>query len=94
MHATGRRDNSVGGHQVAQAVKLIHALQFQLVEMGGRLAWIERQNVTHSHSQACALRSEAAALRRDIDEAQMLIDRLKRRYLSNEAHRNNMRVHL
>jgi hypothetical protein len=68
----------------AQAVELIRALRPQLQEMSTELAWVERQDVTGRNGRACALRMEAAALRRDIQEAQFLIDRLERRYLNGD----------
>ena len=37
-------------------------------------------------ARASAIRCEAAALRRDIHEAQFLIDRLERRYLNGNGH--------
>jgi hypothetical protein len=60
----------------AQAVEFIRALRVQLREMTGRLTWIERQGVTGKSSRE--IRLEAAALRRDITEAKVLIDRLQR----------------
>ncbi|MGA8252377.1 MAG: hypothetical protein ACLP3C_14555 [Mycobacterium sp.] len=63
----------------AQAAEFIRALRVQLREMTGRLTWIERQGVTGKSSRE--IRLEAAALRREIQEAQILIDRLQRRYL-------------
>ncbi len=71
--------------QVAQAVELIRALRVQLGEMTSQLGWIERQNMRAGNARACALRAEAATLRRDIKEAQTLIDRLERRYLERHA---------
>jgi hypothetical protein len=71
----------VDARDVAQAVELVRALRAQLLEMTGQLAWIERQDVTSSNGRAWAMRVEAAALRRDINEAQMLVDRIQRRYL-------------
>jgi hypothetical protein len=69
---------------VAQAVELVRALRHQLREMTAQLACVERQDVTRANGRACAMRLEAAALRRDIREAQVLIDRLQRRYLSGD----------
>ena len=63
----------------AQAAEFIRALRVQLLQMTGRLTWIERQGVT-GRSSSREIRLEAGALRRDIQEAQILIDRL-RRYL-------------
>src|SRR5215813_7518595 len=74
----------MSNHQTAQAVRLIDALQDQLDKMTVELAWIERQDVTARSAQACAMRMEATALRRDIQEAQFLIDRLQRRYLNGD----------
>jgi hypothetical protein len=62
-------------------VELVRALRHRLHEMTTRLAWVERQDVTGSNGRVCALRREAAELRRDIKEAQALIDRLQQRYL-------------
>jgi hypothetical protein len=65
---------------VAQAAEFVRALKQQLHEMTARLAWVEPRAVTD------ALRLEAAALRRDIQEAQFLIDGLQRCYLSGNGH--------
>ena len=67
---------------VAQALELVRALRQKLDEMTTQLAWLERQGVTGRNGRACAMRLEAAALRRDIKEAQFHIDRLLRGYLS------------
>jgi len=75
----------MGYHQVAQAVELVRALRDQLQEMTTHLAWVERQDVTSRNGRACAMRMEAAALRRDIKEAQVLIDRLQRRHLNGDG---------
>ena len=85
----GREDLPFGGCQAAQAVEFVRALHAHLVEMTSRLAWIERQGVTGRNARAYAMRSEAAALRREITEAQALIDQLRRRYLN--ANRSNAR---
>ena len=66
----------------AQALELIRALRDQLHEMTTQLAWVERLDVTGRNGRACAMRMEAAALRRDIKEARDHIDRLQRRYLN------------
>ena len=71
----------MGTHQIAQAVELVRALRYELREMTTQLACVERQDVTVRNGRACAMRLEAAALRRDIHEAEFLIDRLQRRYL-------------
>lgn len=77
---------------VAQAVEMVRALRVQLVEMTSQLAWIERQDVTGRNARACAMRIEAAALRRDINEAQILIDRLQRRYHNANKHNEQRRA--
>ncbi|WP_077079362.1 hypothetical protein [Mycobacterium numidiamassiliense] len=70
---------------VAQAMQLVRALRYQLQEMAAQLAQVERQDVTAMRKRrASAVRSHAAALRRDITEAQALIDQLQRRYLSSD----------
>jgi hypothetical protein len=51
-----------------------------------QLLRIERQHVTGTSSQASAIRREAAALRRDINEAQTLVDLLQLRYLNSDGH--------
>jgi hypothetical protein len=63
---------------VAQAAEFVRALKQQLHEMTARLARVERQAVTG------AMQMKAAALCRDIQEAQFLIDGLQRRYLSGD----------
>jgi hypothetical protein len=74
----------MGTHQIAQAVELVRALRYELREMTTQLACVERQDVTVRNGRACAMRLEAAALRRDIHEAEFLIDRLQRRYLNGD----------
>jgi hypothetical protein len=56
----------------------------QLREMTARLSRVEAQCVG-TDGQASAMRLEAAALRRDIYEAQKHINRLRRRYLDGSA---------
>ena len=70
----------------AQAVELVRALRDQLHEMTHQLVRLERLDVTGASSRASAIRCEAAALRRDINEAQILIARLQRRYLNSDGH--------
>jgi len=77
----GSDNRSVGDWRTAQAVHFIRALREQLLKATSQLAWIERQDVNARNARAYAMRSEAAALRRDIQEAQFLIDRLRSRYL-------------
>ena len=60
----------------AQAVQLVRALRDAIDEMTHRLAWLESRDDSHAH----AIRLEAAALRRDIYEAQRHIDRLEHHY--------------
>jgi hypothetical protein len=83
--AEHRTDQTARCPATAQAVELVRALRHQLREMTAQLAWVESQDVTRmsgpSHAR-CAWKQ--AALRRDIREAQVLIDRLQRRYLSGE----------
>ncbi len=69
--------------EAAQAVELVRALRHQLHEMTTQLARVERQDVTGRKGRA--VRMEAAELRRDLKEAQALIDQLQRRYLSGDA---------
>ena len=71
----------MGDRQAAQAVELVRALRHQLHEMTSQLAWAERHGVGRNR-RACEMRMEAAALRRDIQEAQFLIDQLQRCYLN------------
>jgi hypothetical protein len=75
---------SVRYSDAAQAVELIRALRHQLHEMTTKLAWVEHQDVTARNGRACAMRMEAAALRRDIKEARDYIDQLQRRYLNGD----------
>jgi hypothetical protein len=70
----------VDGRNAAQAMKLVRALREQLHAMSHRLVRLERQDVTGTNGRTSVIRCEAAALWRDIDEAQILIDRLQRRY--------------
>lgn len=67
--------------QVIQAMEFARALSVQLGEMTKRLAWLARQDVAGRKDRIRARRIEAAELRRDIKEAQLLIDRLQQRYL-------------
>jgi len=81
--SAARCDHRVmGDHQAAQAAELVRALRDQLHKITAQLAWVIRQDVTGTNGRACAMRLEAAALRRDIREAQFHIDRLQRRYLA------------
>ena len=75
----------MGYYQAAQALELVRALRHQLDEMTSQLAWVKRQDVTRRNGRACAMRLEAAALRRDVQEAKFLIDRLQRRYLNGDG---------
>jgi hypothetical protein len=76
----------VDERDAAQAVELVRALCDQLHETTRRLARLECQGVTGTNGRASAIRCEAAAPRRDINEAQILIDRLERRYLNANEH--------
>jgi hypothetical protein len=82
----GCDDLVMGDCEAAQAAELIRALCHQLRKMTDQLAWIERQDVTRTNGRACAMRLQAAALRRDTLKAQVHIDRLQRRYLSSDEH--------
>jgi hypothetical protein len=75
----------MGDCERAQAAEFVRALWRQLHEMTTQLERIERQGVTGTNGRACAMRLEAAALRKDIREAQRLIDRLRRRYYLERA---------
>ena len=75
-------DRPMGDYQRAQAVELVRALCHQLHKTTTRLDQVERQGVKNARS--CAIRLEATALRKDIREAQRLIDRLQRHYLDGD----------
>ena len=75
----------VEGWQTAQAVSFIQALRDYLDGMTSQLRRIEYERVTSRNARACAMRAEAAALRKDIHEAQLHIDALRRRYLRHPA---------
>ena len=66
----------------AQAVELIRALRDHLREMTQHLARVEGRYVPGPDGHPARL--EAVSLRRDIAEAQMHVDRLQRRYLSDD----------
>ena len=66
----------------AQAVELIRALHGQRREMTTQLASLQSQELAATNGRASEMRRDAAALRRDIQEAQAHIDRLQRRYLT------------
>ncbi|OBG27536.1 hypothetical protein A5764_02980 [Mycobacterium sp. 852002-51057_SCH5723018] len=76
-----REDHSMEGWQVAQAVEFVRALRIELRKMTGQLASLERLQAAGRSARACAMRTEAAELRQDIHEAQLLVDRLERLYL-------------
>ena len=78
-------------HDAAQALELVRALRHQLHEMTIKLTWLERQAANSSTDRSSAIRSEAAALRRDIDEAQIYVSRLQRRYLNVNGHGHGSR---
>jgi hypothetical protein len=69
----------MGELDAAQAVEPIRALCDALDEMTRQLPWLE-----HRGAQL-----EAAALRHDINEAQIHINRLQRRYLTSTPPRAN-----
>jgi hypothetical protein len=74
----------MGDRQAAQAVELVRALRHQLHEMTSQLARAERHGVGRNR-RAYEMRLEAAALRRDIQKAEFLIDQLRRRYLNGDG---------
>ena len=78
----------VDARDAAQAAELVRALRNQLHVMTHELVRLERQDVTGTgtSSRASAIRCEAAALRRDINEAQTLVDLLQLRYLNRNRH--------
>ena len=76
-------DRRLGDHQAAQAVQLVRALRHQLHYMTTQLARVECQDAIGRKGRA--VRMEAAELRRDIKEAQALIDQLQRRYLNGDG---------
>ncbi len=63
-------------------MELVRALRDELHEMTSQLAWVQSRSITGAGGRACAMRLEAAALRRDIAESQRHINRLQRRYLN------------
>jgi hypothetical protein len=66
-------------------MQLVRALRDQLNELSAQLAQVERQDVTlMKKGRASAVRLHASALRRDIKEAQALIERLQRGYLADD----------
>lgn len=76
----------MGDRNAAQAAELVSALRDQLREMTTQLARVEHRllRLTAWNHPAHELRLEAAALRRDIAEAKMHMDRLQRRYPSSD----------
>jgi hypothetical protein len=65
---------AIGERDAAQAAVLIRALGDVRDKMISRMTWLERHGA----------QSEAAALRRDVNEAQAHITRLHRRYLGGD----------
>jgi hypothetical protein len=78
--------SQVDARDVAQAVELVRALRNQLHVMTHELVRLESQDVASWTSRASTVRREAAALRRDIYEAQTLVDLLQLRYLNSNRH--------
>lgn len=72
----------MGDREAAQAAELVRALRDQMGEMTKQLTWLDRRRATGNSSRALRMRSEAAALRRDIDQAQIHIHRLQHRYFA------------
>jgi hypothetical protein len=71
----------------AQARELLAALLEQVSVMTPRLVRAEREGACGDSSRARTIRREAAALRRDVGQAQFLIERLRRRYPGVDADR-------
>jgi hypothetical protein len=65
----------IGERDAAQAVVLIRALSDVRDELVSRMTWLERRDA----------QLDAAALRRDVSEAQAYITRLQRRYLDGDV---------
>ncbi|HME76594.1 MAG TPA: hypothetical protein VKI00_13360 [Mycobacterium sp.] len=65
----------MGERDAAQAEVLIQALSDVRDELISRMTWLERRGA----------RLDAAALRRDVNEAQAHITRLQRRYLGGDV---------
>jgi hypothetical protein len=72
----------VDERDAAQAAELVRALCDELRKMAAQAAWLERQDITARNGRAFAMRTELAALHRDIHEAQAHVDHLRQRYLS------------
>lgn len=73
----GATIRQMGEHDAAQAVELVRALCDLLGKLNRRLVWLE-----HHGSNM-----EAAALRRDVHEAQTHINRLESKYLRGDEQR-------
>lgn len=73
-------DEPMTDPNVAQAAVLIAALTAHLRDMTPKLLLAERQADSRHAAGARAMRQIAAELRRDINEAQFLIARLRRRF--------------
>lgn len=88
VSAGGAHDRRHGVQQIApaadpnlaQARHLIGALRDHLREMAPRLARAEREAIGGHTRVARARRLEAEELRRDVSQAQLLIERLHRRF--------------
>jgi hypothetical protein len=76
----------VDQHDAAQVMELVRALRERLHEMTCRLVRVGRQGFTLMNSPASAIRCERAELRRDISEAQILVNRLERHYLNSNGY--------
>ena len=70
----------------AQAEKLVAALREQVRDMSSKLVTVEREGIGSGTSRARALRIQAAELRRDLDHARFLLERLDRRFPGVGAH--------
>jgi hypothetical protein len=66
----------MGERDAAKGVELVRAVCDPLHKMTHQLTWLERRGA----------RREAAALRQDVNGAQIHINRLQRRYLDRDSH--------
>jgi hypothetical protein len=75
------QDDAVDAREVAQAEEFVRALRAQLRELASQLARAEVRAGAGGSALRSATRVQTTALRQDIREAHVLIDRLERRYL-------------
>jgi hypothetical protein len=67
--------------EIAQAMELVRALGDKVSQMCSQLARLDGQDVANRNASR-----ESAELRCDISHAQVLIDRLQRKYLTGDNH--------